>query len=638
MFSKLVSLLDSKQTVQLGTNGHVELGWSNNMEEKILQFSFQLVRTKDLESLAFIYRSILFEIFFSKYVPVDKRFECGLLAYKLIAQTRDIVSGKGEYSLAHMMIWEWSNVSRIVSPEYSELTLELAKHALKCLVLNKNENETSEHPLGSWKDIKYFLNYGKTIHHKISNTYSVDPVYEAEPLFRYAITLITEQLKNDTYSHLTGNLGNISLAAKWAPREHSNKFGWIAPYIATEYFASEGWDYTAKTKDQLERLKLKKSAQYRLMLSKLNKALDTVQIKQCDKQWSKIDFDKKVTSITLSKQKTAFNNLTKLGRPRFPDNKDRVECSEHYADYISRCSKGETKIKGSRVAIYDFVKDALHYDPMEDTTDKNILNTINLQWNDNSLQTGVLENMLALVDTSGSMAQNDNKPLFNAIGLGIRIAEKSTLGKRVMTFSKSPTWVNLEGCPDFVSTVKKVRDAPWGMNTNFYAAFKLILDAYVEMDVPPSKVDNMVLTILSDMQIDVADSSLVAGGMQTMYDTMATMFAEAGLNSKYNAPYKLPVIVFWNLTSTSGFPVSSHSENAIMVSGYSPALLNLFMSNGVEALKDFTPLKNFISQLDHERYKPFELNFKSEFAKVEAHIVNLSDKLPPPPPSFEAEC
>ena len=55
--------------------------------------------------------------------------------------------------------------------------------------------------------------------------------------------------------------------------------------------------------------------------------------------------------------------------------------------------------------------------------------------------------MIAMVDVSGSM---DGDPLHAAIALGIRVAEKSILGKRVLTFSALPTWVNLDGYDSFV--------------------------------------------------------------------------------------------------------------------------------------------------------------------------------------------
>jgi hypothetical protein len=46
------------------------------------------------------------------------------------------------------------------------------------------------------------------------------------------------------------------------------------------------------------------------MLSRLNKQIDTTQIKQCGQNWSAIDFNT-VTSITIAKQKKAFLNINK---------------------------------------------------------------------------------------------------------------------------------------------------------------------------------------------------------------------------------------------------------------------------------------------------------------------------------------
>ena len=54
-----------------------------------------------------------------------------------------------------------------------------------------------------------------------------------------------------------------------------------------------------------------------------------------------------------------------------------------------------------------------------------------------------------MVDTSGSMESDNSQPMYNAIGLGIRIAEMSKMGKRVLTFHSNPTWVNLENKDKF---------------------------------------------------------------------------------------------------------------------------------------------------------------------------------------------
>ena len=44
----LINSLDNFTSTQFGENGHVEYGWSNNIQEKILQFSFQVTRTTEV--------------------------------------------------------------------------------------------------------------------------------------------------------------------------------------------------------------------------------------------------------------------------------------------------------------------------------------------------------------------------------------------------------------------------------------------------------------------------------------------------------------------------------------------------------------------------------------------------------------
>ena len=158
-----------------------------------------------------------------------------------------------------------------------------------------------------------------------------------------------------------------------------------------------------------------------------------------------------------------------------------------------------------------------------------------------------------------------------AIALGIRISEKSVIGKRVMTFSSTPTWVNLESYTDFISQVEVVQRAPWGMNTNFHAALDMILDAIVQNKMASEDVQDMVLVILSDMQMDAGDIC----NKQTLYDTMKAKYEAAGIRVN-GVPYKPPHILFWNLRSTSGFPSLANQSNASMMSGFSPALLTRF--------------------------------------------------------------
>jgi hypothetical protein len=188
-------------------------------------------------------------------------------------------------------------------------------------------------------------------------------------------------------------------------------------------------------------------------------------------------------------------------------------------------------------------------------------------------------------------------PLNAAIALGIRVAEKSMLGKRVLTFSASPSWVNLSGQDNFVEMVQTVSRADWGMNTNFSAALKMILDAIISQKLKPEDVEDMVLAIFSDMQMDQADTS-----SKSLLESIEKQYADAG-QRLWNKPFKAPHILFWNLRSTQGFPTLSCQKNCSMMSGFSPALLNLFCEEGLESLQSCTPYSLLVKSLDNERYK-----------------------------------
>jgi ABC-type amino acid transport substrate-binding protein len=174
------------------------------------------------------------------------------------------------------------------------------------------------------------------------------------------------------------------------------------------------------------------------------------------------------------------------------------------------------------------------------------------------------------------------------------------LGKRVLTFSVSPSWVNLTGQDTFIEMVQTVSRAEWGMNTNFAAALKMILDAIVQNKLAPDDVEDMVLAIFSDMQMDEADRN-----QPSLIANIEAQYADAGMRL-WGKPFKTPHILFWNLRSTDGFPTLSSQKNASMMSGFSPALLNLFCEEGLNALQTCTPWSLFIKSLSNDRYNPLD--------------------------------
>jgi len=568
-----------KGDLQWGENGHVEHGWSQtDLQEQIVQLFFQLVRTRDDAPLKKKWVALLTHI--QTWEEEEEREYYVTIVVKMLCHTRDVVSGKGEYALAYMMLLTLYDFF----PERALQVLVKFVQMDKCnnhpdgnsTCTSNNHPDgkfaSNNHPYGSWKDLKYLATLCKdrhTEHHEIVRT---------------CIGLINTQLIRDVVCE---DDAKLSLCAKWVPREGSKKHGWLFKRLAKDFYQEMTFMKTAKYSASYEKAHKKCYMKYRQMLADLNRRLDTVQIKQCGNTWADIDHHK-TTSITLSRNKRAFLNVTKTGERRSPE-EDRILCADHFKAYIDTQLQAGKHLKGKNVGLPEFTKQALALIRGDSASvEEEVLNS---QWRSNATQNGGLGNMVAMVDVSSSM---EGDPMHVAIALGIRVAEKSRLGKRVLTFSSRPTWHHLESQPDFVSMVRSLRSADWGMNTNFYAALQMILRALVDHAVPPAEVEDLVLAVFSDMQIDAADPLMRDGRSQPMMRQITQQYEAAG--------YTCPHILFWNLRSTTGFPTLSTQQGASMMSGFSPVLLNLFCEKGMEALTEATPWSMLLEMLDDPRY------------------------------------
>ena len=564
---------------KLGENGHTEYDWSHNFQERICQFHFQLVRTNQMTVLSNILRGLLRTLFDNKPKgPIGSgcvnEFLCVL--YCMLAQTRDIIDGKGEYELSYMMLLVWY-----------EFFPTLALYALESFVHSPIDIQTKVvavdfHPYGSWKDMKYFANYCK------SNGCSDD-----HPFIKRIIYLTNTQLYFDENAMNSGlPSSKLSLAAKWIPRQSSTQFGWLNKLLAMDYHREIMSSVMgAPLSGQYKSAQTKCIMLYRKLLSKLNSQLDTIQIKQCAHNWASIDHAK-TTSITFMKQSKALYNVDKNGKQRSSEY-DRKQCAEQLKEFVDERVKSGNEIKGGRVGMADFTKKAMELisrqrNSRHDVSCLSEIALLNSQWRDSSALTGPLSNFVAMVDTSASMTWEGGDPYNVAVSLGIRVAEKSALGKRVMTFSNNPTWVRLSG--EYIDMVEQISKSDAGMGTDFYKALDLILQACCENNVLAEVVAKMVLVIFSDMQISEGDS-----GYKSMYAGIVLKYRDAG----YNQP---PHILFWNLRSTGGFPTLMREPNVSTMSGFSPALLNTFCEKGVEGLASANPWDSLVVSLYKERY------------------------------------
>ena len=612
--SSIVSAMDKYTPKQIGENIHVEYTWSHDLDEKIVQLFFQLVRTKSLDDISKKHMTILQKIK-TKEKMYKKQFT---IIYKLIAQTRDIVNGKGEQQLAFMLIYNM----------YKAGYINLAMDAVTRLVEIDNE-----HPYGSWKDIKYLCKFirDEVCKETAQNKKEVEHNLMKHPLVKHSCELMINRLKKDysNFEVVTGKSSTnseskeslyISLVSRWFPREKSS-FGWVN--AITAFLAYPEFFYNNMSYDNYKKSLLKAKIKLKKMYVPVNKYLETTQIAQCSGKWKTINFNK-VTSCTMRKQSRAFSNKDKKGEKR-SNNEDRVICANNFTSHIEavKSKANNYTMHGRRCNVGELTKDALNVGNYEQTE----IDRINLQWEDNKKNNKALGNIIACCDTSGSMECDDMLPLTNAIGLSIRTSEvvDDAFKHRIMTFDKTPQWIQLNEHLSFVEKAKQVRKASWGMNTDIYAMFDLLLNVIIENNIPPSKVENLVLAIFSDMQIDAAisydkiNASLdesFNSYMNTLYDNIKDKFCKAGLRSKYKTPYEPPHILFWNLRKTSGFPVLSTEKNVSMLSGYSSTLLNIFCDKGVDGLKQFTPRKLLEDIICVDRFNYMEESLEKFYNKL----------------------
>ena len=592
MATALFNALDSHTPVQLGANGHAEYGWSNDTREKIVQLSFQIVRTSEegvlalgetLYNIANQLKNIIAEEPSATrgspevHQRQEEASELLDILRRMVVQTRDIEGGKGEYALGRQFVRQWYRL-------FPSEALQMIKYYVTPIPEVTTEGIKQSHPYGSWKDIKFLW-----------RTFGGERC-PAEVL-AFMVRLINDQLRIDLKSK------SPSLVARWVARESASKKNSVPfkPFyhaLAEDYFSH----YLVTARNPESRVKAQRKAyqHYRQqVLTPLNDRLKTPQVKQCAGDWSGIDYKRDVTSITMRKQTRAFMYKTKDGSSRGED-PDRIQAAANFEEFVNvAVEKGEA-IKGKRVGFNTIAHDAWALTPriIDGTASTTEVKVQDLQWESMLELLGDLGDMVPMIDLSGSMA---GIPMDAAMGIGLAVASKSRLGKRAMNFSTTPVWMNFDACSNTLSEMMALMYAyrnNWGGSTNFTAALILILDKCVELKLPAAEVANIKLLILSDMQIDSYGNEAVT---DTMWTNITRRYAEAGMKA-IGEPYTPGHIIFWNLSHTSGFPTLSTTPNTTMFAGFSPVLLNDFAKKGLDALQNETPFNQLKDQLANPRY------------------------------------
>ncbi|KAK3312036.1 hypothetical protein B0H66DRAFT_578695 [Apodospora peruviana] len=172
-----------------------------------------------------------------------------------------------------------------------------------------------------------------------------------------------------------------------------------------------------------------------------------------------------------------------------------------------------------------------------------------------------------------------------SIGLSLLLAEVANLpfNGAFITFSATPAVEKIDLNKPLHEKYHELSQANWNMTTNFTAVFEdLILPMAIENELTQESMVKRGF-VFSDMQFDHA----CHGGQsawKSSYERVQKVFTDSG--------YEMPELAFWNLAGgragytgygdpTAPKPLTADMEGVAMVSGYSQAMLKVFLEKGV---------------------------------------------------------
>lgn len=317
---------------------------------------------------------------------------------------------------------------------------------------------------------------------------------------------------------------------------------------------------------RLGRLTAKKAginlATFTKKLTELRRYLDLVELKMTDKNWSGIDYSKVPSRASM------------VYRGAFERND-----GDRYAEFKNKVASGDAEIKATTLYPYDLVHKVMSgkYD-----------NTIELLWNALPDYIDTDKNVLTVCDVSGSMW---GTPMEVAISLALYFSErdKGKFKNKFITFSSSPTLVEIPKDKSLDRKCSFLEGADWGGSTNLDKVFELILKTAKNNNMIQDDIPDCLL-VLTDMQFDANSTD---GWDKTLYELWRDRFEDEG--------YKLPNIVFWNC---SNYYYGSYFQTDCLTAGvqYVSGMSATIFKNVMKSLF-CTPLESVMNIINSERYK-----------------------------------
>lgn len=312
--------------------------------------------------------------------------------------------------------------------------------------------------------------------------------------------------------------------------------------------------------------------QYRKTLVSLTKVVETP---MCAKEWHNINYNH-VPSRAAKLYSKAFTRHD----------------SSRYNEYLERLTVGDprAKINASAIFPHEIIGTqglgSYYSVPLEE------LKRIQAQWDALPNYLGEANDILPVIDTSGSMTSNrvgtskySCAEVATAIGIYIAERNEGALKNQFITFSERPTLFSVAGKVHIVDKVRAAMEASWSYNTDLDKTLDLVLAAVLSGKV---KRAPRFIVILSDMQFDECVNDRPRN---------ATALIEERFRRH---DVKMPKVIFWNLRHAGNFPEVADKDGVAMVSGFSTAIMKSILK--CDKLDAFTPEGVMMQTLMNDRY------------------------------------
>lgn len=388
--------------------------------------------------------------------------------------------------------------------------------------------------------------------------------------------LLDTSLKNEVLSYINQQLladieayqnnKSVSLLAKWLPSRNASSKN-------TKYYADIIMNGLGLSQQE-----------YQAILSKLRKYLDIVERKMTAGQWEEIDYNG-----VPSKANLIYNSAF------------LKHDEERRRKYLDALSKGDKSVKINAGTLFPYeilCRYGFRYSRQYDETLEQL-------WKNLPDYVQDAQNVMVVANGSDSMNQSVSVKtsatcLAVANSLAIYFSERNSgvYKDQYITFSEHPQYVSFSKAKSLLEKLQIAERHTEFANTNIEAVFDMILKTAVQNHLHQEELPQTIL-ILSDMEFDrcACDNNRNKRINQTLFKTISDRYQKAG--------YKLPKLVFWNICGrTNTIPVTQNEMGVVLVSGFTPAICKMVLSNKTD------PYKALLEQLNTERYQLIEDTLK----------------------------